>query len=222
MNCLECQERLQDFLDGMRPELDREGVNAHLRDCAPCRELFDAAELFRVHIGRLPQPQPSAHLSARIVSTIAQNRQRLRRWRWVSAAAAAVLLFGAGWWTARSLWKPESPAPVVQAPPTPLLKEGPASPGSPPSFHSQLDEARLATIGLTRAMAEDTQKQIRFLVPKVPEPALPSPVGPSPLPYREVTRTMANGLEPVTDSARRAWDMLWRLLPPPEPEKKGS
>ena len=42
MNCPECLEQLQTFLDGSAiPE--REGLQAHLAGCAPCREWFAAA-----------------------------------------------------------------------------------------------------------------------------------------------------------------------------------
>src|SRR5437588_564588 len=95
MNCLDCRERIQSFLDGAACETAE--LRGHIETCADCRREWSAARLLRDGVGRLPRPQMSVTLAAKLVAAVTEDR-RLRRRRWIQGVAwisgAAAVLFG--------------------------------------------------------------------------------------------------------------------------------
>jgi anti-sigma factor RsiW len=94
--------RLSEFADGELPDDERVRLEAHLADCAQCRQTLD--ELIRVRdlAGRLPERQPDRDLwpgiAARIGAPSAGVLPLRRRWSFSlpQLAAAALLLVAAG------------------------------------------------------------------------------------------------------------------------------
>jgi hypothetical protein len=219
MNCLECQKWLQDLLDGDESIAGHAHVQAHLHACAACRELFGAAEVLGQALRIRPFPLPPPNFADKVVTRLLwDRRKRARSYQWYGLAASLAAV-GLLLWSAYGLRRPEPGAPTVVVQPTP---SGAGQPETKPlSFRAQLDEARDATLNLTKQLAQDTVVQVRGLVPRAPEQ--PSAMGwdPAALPVREVGRTVANGLEPVAGPARRAWGMLLDALPVAEDERSG-
>ena len=68
--CDDVLNQLYRFLDGEMDAKDKSGIEAHLRDCAPCLEAFDfEAELRRVIASRCAEQMPD-DLKNRILDAI--------------------------------------------------------------------------------------------------------------------------------------------------------
>ncbi|HZZ65292.1 MAG TPA: methylated-DNA--[protein]-cysteine S-methyltransferase [Candidatus Baltobacteraceae bacterium] len=76
MRCREVEALWDEIRDGM-PSL-RQAVDAHLRSCPPCQELFEQYEGVAYCLSCLPKPEPSCDLAKKIVQHIASVKQRLR------------------------------------------------------------------------------------------------------------------------------------------------
>ena len=78
---------------------------------------------------------------------------------------------------------------------------------------------------LTNHTAGETVESTRWLVPKVSAPELPKvdleSIEPATGPLREAGEGVSAGLEPVTNSARRAFGLFLRELPPMDEAPKG-
>jgi hypothetical protein len=130
-------------------------------------------------------------------------------------AAAAAILVGVGLWGWQAGWK-RGGGEVAQ----PKIPE----PGAPPiaSVQTRLANAGRVTMSMTRELAQQAAEQGRILVPRpnqfVPQelfhpwesPAL-NDEG-----VRKVGRVVSDGLEPVAQSTRRAFDMFMRMMPTDE------
>lgn len=101
MNCNDAGLALPEYIDGTLESVRRDALDDHLDTCAECRELLDLWE----RLGELPEPVPSAGMRARFDKTLAAETSppaptltiRLPRTQWLPWAAAAGLLFAAGW-----------------------------------------------------------------------------------------------------------------------------
>jgi hypothetical protein len=82
----------------------------------------------------------------------------------------------------------------------------------PPSLRDQIQEARVATLDLTRKVAEDAARLVPPAERLVPV-SLNLPPTPTP-PVRHVGQAVSEDLAPVTDSARRAFHLFQKMLPP--------
>jgi hypothetical protein len=101
---------------------------------------------------------------------------------------------------------------------------------SPASASARISmaEGQLAVASLANRAKEETLKQTRLLFP-VAEAALPfdkmsvpsSFDGPAD-PLSEAGKGVSEGLKPVTTSARRAWDLFLRGVPPIESSGKSN
>jgi hypothetical protein len=90
-------------------------------------------------------------------------------------------------------------------------------------------EAGSAVVNITRRKADETVGQSWLFWPAVTPPPLDDPSvlsqplelgGPPARSLREAGQSVSAGLEPVTSSARRAFDMFLRELPPVGAEDK--
>src|SRR3712207_4296263 len=97
MNCRECQDRIQRFLDG-DAAADGPEVRAHREGCAACRQEWAAARRLLEGLGQLPRSRPPVLLAPKVVAAALLDRQVRRRrlvYRWYATAtlAASLLLF---------------------------------------------------------------------------------------------------------------------------------
>jgi len=88
-------------------------------------------------------------------------------------------------------------------------------------------EATSAVASLARKTADETVSNGQLLVPSVPlgmpaEEALAPPQDPPAQSLRQAGQGVATGLEPVATSARRAFDLFLRDMPPVTPEAKSG
>jgi predicted anti-sigma-YlaC factor YlaD len=220
MNCLEFNDRLQKMLDGA--SVPRDAVTAaHLGQCPACRELDAAARLLTQGLQSLPRLQPSALLTQSIVSAVFDDRrQRVRRVRQRVAltfalAASIVILMIVGWLN-------QGPQPsakkMAQLPPPPQEPEA-------PKLIQRADDARVAVTAWTERVAGQTKEQAKLLLAvantfdlppmaNLPELSdLQEPLDPAAKSLRQATQTVANGMEPITNSARRAFTFFVKELP---------
>ena len=165
MNCLDSQALLQRSLDGEAvPRTDE--LDAHLAQCADCRELHSAARLLQGALAVLPQARPTSLLTPRIVAAALEDRKRRQyraRFRAVVTAglAAAVLLL----MVTSYLLPPPMPdgkGPVITKDPGPAKVNEP-EPG--PAFARRAEDARQAMASLGGRVAETSREQARRCCP---------------------------------------------------------
>jgi hypothetical protein len=233
MNCPDCQDWLQEYLDGLAPgpKEDLPGAcDEHLRACAECRELYGAARRLDDGLHLLPPPEPPAELADRVVAEALRERRARRALRRVVSgclAVAASLLLALG--TYRVSHTPQTTAYAPPPPPDPPpvgagLKPAPTE--TPPEevpgpLPAPMNEVR----SLVQDLANETMNETRQMLPGVKAPSLDEldlgpPLEPPARSLREATESVSTGLEPVTDSARRAVGLFLRDLPPMDPSGK--
>jgi hypothetical protein len=249
MNCDDCRQRLQARLDG--ESVDGDDFDAHLLSCPACRALDGAARRLQVGLLAAAAPAPPAGLSARVVAGVLADRKWRSRRRLVFAAAGlavaaslvlAVLIAssrsGSGDGLFASLTRPVrdflDPPPskaVVPIDPSGSMQVQddpvPSQPVSPPSLNENVAEATSAVASLARRTADQTVSDGQMFVPSVPmempaDEVLGPPLDPPAQSLREAGHGVATGLEPVTNSARRALDLFLRDIPPVAPETKSG
>jgi hypothetical protein len=222
MNCLICQDLLQQRLDGLEtaetPELER-----HLADCPHCAALHAASSRLSAALCRLTPPRPPSDLTGRILAAVLNDRQaerkRRRRRLAVSALAASLLLCA----TAIGFYRFDVfkfgqtvSQPIAVDQHLPPDNHEPLAPATA-SVRDTVTEAGNALAALTTRTADETVGQSRLLVPLVTGPSLdeldmPLALEPT-MSYFEAGQGVTVALEPVTNSARRAVDLFRRDLP---------
>jgi hypothetical protein len=232
MNCSDYRDLLQAGLDG-RESMDPDAA-AHLRDCADCAALLAASRRLEDGLRLLAPPTPPADLAGRIAGAVRADRRRwirLRILRLSIAGLAAlvllalglrlVLLVGPG----RSVADRQQERRVPNQPPPP---SPPDAVEGPDTLRESVENAGEAVASLTSRTAGATVGQTRGLLPEVSSPPLvevPWPPSEAPTegsihPLREAGACVSEGLEPVTESARRAVDLFLRDLTPMGPQEK--
>jgi hypothetical protein len=226
MNCHAYQSLLQQRLDGT-PVESPEALE-HARTCADCRALEAAARRLEDGLRRLASPLPPPDLAQRIADRVLSDRRRVERRARRSLAAtlalAACLLVALAlrldWRTAADVGDGEPSAQNVAKVPLAPQKQP-----APPTLRESVAEAGGAVASLTNQTADEAMASTRWLVPRVPTPQLPevklSSIEPPTAPLREAGEGVSAGLEPVTNSARRAVDLFLRELPPMDGGQKG-
>jgi hypothetical protein len=232
MNCPECLEQLQTFLDGSAiPE--REGLQAHLAGCAPCREWFAAALLLREGLRGQSHPPVPVQLTGRILAAVAgqRRRARLRRWSLAGLAAAAAILIAVLMSRPGPQQSFPEPAPEAKLPAPKQHAQPPAELGSPSaaSLGQSVREARSAVASLTSGLTAKTREAQRLWSAALDQRSAPGlsvigeleqPLQPAAQSLRESGRGVSVSLAAVTDSARRAVNYFLRELPPLRAERK--
>jgi hypothetical protein len=224
MNCRDCEHILQSSLDcgGEAPTAE---LTAHLQECVPCRERFQLAERLCRSQSHWPGPELPSGFTDRITATLLRDRRKRLVMGWTLRIAAVLVLGTLGVYLSLSRWL-HTAALTEQEPIAEGQPQGPVKPGEPtPSLVAQLGETRDATVERTKQVARDTARGARLLLPP-PESVPAEPLGPwnveaPAMSMGDVSRTVAEGFEPVTDSAKRAWGMFRRLITPGEEKKKG-
>jgi hypothetical protein len=225
MNCLEAQERIQQWLDGEAADAGWDDFATHLVICPECREQYTAAQCLMDGLRLLPRSHPSAGLAERICRQLLVERSRAQRFRrlLVTSAVAASLLL------ASFIMYRASPslslAEQLARPSIPAQFRGPRS---STSLHDTLEEARLAIVALTRRTADDVSASGVALAPRglgsLPQPrsltgetdevekVLGQALEPSAQSLQVLRRDMVASLEPMALSARRALDFFWHEI----------
>lgn len=225
MNCNTCHDLLQQRLDAPAVSLDP-ALEQHLRDCPRCRALDAAAGRLTDGLRLLAPPVPPVDLANRIVGRVLaarRARRQVRRRVLAVLAVAASLLLGLG-----LRFFPSGPekgrAPSV--PPVASKKPQPVPPAPPegPKLRESVAEAGEAVAAWTARTAGEAVGETRLLLPPMPTPSLDLPsLDPPTAPLKEAGAGVTAGLQPVTDSWRRAAGMFLREVPPmPLSEKTGS
>ncbi len=224
MNCPQCHDRLQQRLDGVPPGDDHDG---HLAACPECRDWHAAAGRLEEGLRLITPPAPPSGLTNRVVaSVLADHRRRRSAWRRAARTAVAlaagllvVVLVG------DHLGRVHSPAPLPPVPPGPAPSRSEQAASG--SLRDSVAEASDAVVSLGKRTADEAVGHGKLLlgavaVPPPPEVTMPpSPIEPPARSLATATQAIGVGLEPVTDSARRAFGLLLRdMAPMDQPEDK--
>jgi anti-sigma factor RsiW len=117
MNCQRLEKNLIAYLDGKAGAAERRTVEAHLAECAECRE---RAQQFRLLWGALDEwtaPPPSPGFDAGVLARVAQEPARRSFWAWLlpspRAAFALTALVVVSLWL--SSMRPGQPPQIVVA-----------------------------------------------------------------------------------------------------------
>jgi hypothetical protein len=223
VNCEQFREMLLQGFDG--PALTDPALADHARQCSRCAALLAADQRLKAGLGQWQRPMLPAGLTAQIVTAVhtQQRRQlRLRRVRAFVGALAASLCLAAG---VAYFWPRTQPAgssPLVQY-------TEPSHPETTATLRETVNQASQAVTQLTTRTADTTVEQTRSFWPVLAPPALddwdkqPPMLEPPARPLQETGQSAVAALEPVTESARRAFGMfLHDLRPMDQPAKPDS
>jgi hypothetical protein len=211
MICERCDEWLHELLDGGEPDA---ALVDHIASCPACAGLYESARSLRKGLSLLAPPTFPSGLGDRVVTAVLFDRKRRSRRRQllgrVAALAAGVLL-------------------VVSIADPGLTPR--KSPSKPDDSNVVKDEAMPAPRQLAKdagaAVADWTSGKVNEVVESTswlwqvsPMSSLPSmeevssPLDQTAKPLSEAGKGVTAGLEPVTNSARRAFALFVRDLTP--------
>jgi hypothetical protein len=205
--CAAGQAALQRLLDG-EADWDSPEAAAHRSSCQACREELVLA-------GAITKPQQvvvPAGLSDRVLNRalVARRRGRIIRYAGVGAALAASVV------VAIIAFRPPTTPDTKQGPvaivPAPKVDPPHVTPAKP--LGDSVTEAREAIASLTRRAVETSDQSARLL----PKPGMPETpdVGERLEPLADARTGAARSVEPMRDSARRAFNLFIRAADPPE------
>lgn len=124
MNCSTIRNRLDDYLDGYSPPMERTAVDLHLRACRGCDETLRETRELRRRLRALPVPPLDMRRFSRTIAAAAEaesNRRWQRNLRLTGGALAASLVLALG------LNLPNEPAPSLATLETPTEHPLPAA-----------------------------------------------------------------------------------------------
>jgi hypothetical protein len=220
MNCSECQAWLQLQWDGAKP-IETAAVIRHLADCIDCRGWQKAIQRLQRGLKLFPRPAAPPHLAGRIVAqalNLRRERRRLLRRRFAFAALAAGIMLAilAGWFRLRF----QDEVAQRLAPPSAAQPPEGTVPASP---RDTVEEAGSAVVSLSLQARDRTVEQTRWFWEAALPPVklenldLPQPLQPPADSLKEASKGVSDGLQPVADHARRAFDLFLREVPPVSP-----
>jgi hypothetical protein len=204
--CAAGQAALQRLLDG-ETDWDSPEAAAHRATCVACREELVLA-------GSLPKPSAvvvPADLTDRVLNRAlaARQRSRITRFAGVGAAIAASVVVAIIAFRPPPAPTPEQGVAIVPAP-----KVDPPQPAPAKSLGESVSEARDAIVSLTNRAVETKDRSARLL----PNPQMPDTpdVGERLEPLADARTGAARSVEPIGDSARRAFNLFIRAADPPQ------
>jgi hypothetical protein len=214
MTCEEYRDLLNQYLDG-GPVAD--ALGDHPRLCPDCAALYRGASRFKQALGQLKPPAPPHYLTYYILLDLRDDkRERLAlRLRGVATLLAAAILLVVGIPTV--FWpKPRNEQQAVMQPSVPQVE--PALTEKPPTLRDTVNQAGQAFGQLTTRTADETVGQTKSFwatfTPPINEWERPGRLKPDTRPLQETGQSAVVALEPMTNSARRAFDRLLHDLPP--------
>jgi hypothetical protein len=211
MTCRQWEQWIDDRLEGQpTPDWER-----HAAQCACCADhLRGADRVLHALQQQAALPVPTG-LHARLTAAVAEDQRQLtaRAWRgWARPVAllAAALLLAVGlrlWPRTASETTPLPQDPIVHQPVEPAPEKVP--------LRQSVHRAGQAMASLTVRTAGEAVETTSALLPMnaVEFPEVQMPPTPPVEPIRSAGQRVSAGLEPVTDSARRAMNLFWRDLP---------
>ncbi len=221
MSCPEIQDQVQRLLDGGSANGDRAALEEHLRLCAECRELVDAAVRLQEGLRRTPAIPVPAGFADRVVQAVQwDSRRTVRLTRRYLAVAALVLIAGLAVWAAVMIIGgnkgPGVPDDLGKIQPTkPALPDPPV-----PDLRDDLNKMPGAIAQLTGDVTRDA-REILPPLDAIPTPPMPSWPSLPDVPVERVTQTVTSGLEPMTTAFERAGGMFLRVVPNMDEAKSG-
>jgi hypothetical protein len=218
--CAAALESLQRRLDGDEfPE--RESITLHRAQCSSCREREAAARRLVEGLRRTEMPSPPPGLSDRVIDGLKAEpfRRRIRRFKFVAACLALAACIVIAIFIADDFRNTQTrvvSSSIRKAPP-----EGPGKGDSRPApLQDSLNEAGSAVASLTRKTATETifSKIPPLTLPKVPAAAPFERLEPAVASIQDVQHGAVFGVAPITNSAKRAANMIWREIGPDSPK----
>lgn len=98
MTCEQCSEYLGEAVDGTADANRRDQLDVHLRDCAACRSLLNDLTNIRAAAGTLERHTPSPEVWRAIEARVNSRSPQSTRFTRMAAAAALLMMLGAGAW----------------------------------------------------------------------------------------------------------------------------
>jgi hypothetical protein len=196
--CRNALDWLQRRLDGDSAAMPA-SVASHVTKCADCRGRIRAAELLLASLEERHEDQILRPLARVHVIAVVQRDARLRRIaRWTTAGAAIAAAVMVAAWLANRIPEPgPTPNPIAQLP------------QRAPSLRAGLASAQEAVASLTRRTASETIGESRLLLPNIEIPkSATTALASAAAPIGAAGRGVADGLEPVASSARRAVNLF--------------
>jgi hypothetical protein len=224
MHCLECQEYLQQLLDGAAPALSPD-LEEHFAQCSTCRSLRAAGQALQKGLEALPAPVPSQVPAARMAGLVLEDgRLRRRRRLVVVLALAASLLIAA---LAGHFWPPAPddnalPGNAVVKKDRDNLDKGTDDKASgTPRLAKSVHDARQAVVALSDRIADGAKEQTKVLLAAAKPmsgidnlPEVPPALGlePAAQSLQQAGQAVAEGLQPMATGTRRAFSFFVREL----------
>jgi hypothetical protein len=219
MNCLECQELLQQRLDGERLA-PTEALDRHLNECATCGELHAASLRLLEGIKQLPAPKAPANFTKSILAQVMRDRrQRQDKMRrrivvTIALAASVLLMLAAGYY-----FLPPPADPVL--PPKQEFVDIKKPEAAPPMEQIQPKETekpepRHAFSALQDRLANTTRDHAKVVLVAANLDGMDKLPAVNELPVDPNVQEVSDGVRSVTRNARKAFDFFARELPMPE------
>jgi hypothetical protein len=195
-------------------------ANTHPTGCQPCREIRDAAILLINGLKQTPSAKPQPDFVDKVTRSAARDYQKRRIIRWSGrvasgAIAAGILII---WLSSPSALQPTQndvagsvskklPEPLPVLNPEMIVRD--KSPAD--SLQERLGEAGSALIALSRKATDETLTPARNLLPAPTPRVLPMQTSVElPEPLTELPQAAKAGLEPLTNTAKRAVNLFLR------------
>ena len=204
-DCTAFEAVVQRVLDG---ELAHDRLrDRHAQTCPACRDLLTATAAFALF--PTPVPKPSVGLNQRVLLTVLHDRRQRRQRRLLVGGSAltmaACLFISIGVYVTQTGSKPTPE--IVEVVPTPTTLNA-------PRVTDQVAEAGSVLTAMTRRATEQAMRPTRSLFPvdpmAVPQIDLPSTMDPATESLAALSSAAKSGLEPITDSTRRAVNLFLR------------
>lgn len=222
-------ERLQTVLDG---DLAADVLDAdpHAAVCVPCRDRIRAARLVLTALAEPTEPFCApVGLTDAILAGVRADRRRVVRQRAffaVGGLAAAAAVVVAVWWFGGKPADPAGQPEVVETRPTPPAPAVVPEP-RPIRINDEIAKAGGALRDSTRTFTEPAASGPKVLasftnaLSRLPGPPAPADLEPARRSLADLPVAARSGLEPVTDSAQKAFHRLLKdvgSISPPKPK----
>jgi hypothetical protein len=222
MNCEQYRDLLNRHLDG---EAAADALPAHARHCRDCAALYHGAQRLAQALPYLKPPAPPRELKDFILLEMREaNRRRftLRVHLTATSLAAAMMLLV----LVPSFFWPR-PLPTKSGEQVVVANTQPPPEAPQANLRDTVNQASQAVTQLTARTADETVGQTKSLWPMMTPPLddwdKPPQLEPSARPLTETGQSAVVAIEPVTNSAKRAFGMLLHdMQPADQPTKPGS